>query len=84
MDPDANLARVRELTRRLSDPQLPAERERATDELVEHVEALDEWLSKGGFLPQAWAENCDFHRQMIDQHLRGRHAVQARARGEQA
>lgn len=25
------------------------------EEFVEDVEALDEWLSKGGFTPDAWA-----------------------------
>ena len=27
----------------------------AAERVVEHVEALDGWLSKGGFLPTAWA-----------------------------
>ena len=27
----------------------------AAESLVEHVQALDEWLSRGGFLPDAWA-----------------------------
>ena len=28
-------------------------------ELAEAFEALDQWLSKGGFLPAAWRENPD-------------------------
>lgn len=54
MDPNANLAELRRLTRRaLYDNDLtPAEVTR----LAELVEALDEWLAKGGSLPDAWAK----------------------------
>lgn len=70
MDPDACLARIREAAEadRMQGPPY--------DSLAELVQAMDEWLSKGGFLPQAWAENCDFDRQMRDQHIRRRHIVQ--------
>lgn len=82
MDPNANLARMRELADRLvrnGDKRTAIARHDGL-ELAEHVQAMDEWLVKGGFLPQAWAENCDFDRQMRDQHLRNRHIVQARSR----
>lgn len=49
MDPNANLAVVR----RLAASILDGERDLA-DSLAEHVQALDEWLSRGGFLPSAW------------------------------
>ena len=28
----------------------------AIEALVEHVDALDEWLAKGGFLPRDWMD----------------------------
>jgi len=54
MDPNANLEELRRLVRRqLYDNDLtPAEVTR----LAELVEALDEWIAKGGFLPSAWAK----------------------------
>jgi hypothetical protein len=47
MDPDTCLARIRALVAR----QLAADED---TELAELCEALDEWISQGGFLPQAW------------------------------
>lgn len=77
MDPNATLARIRELTASLLDSDADTGTAASIgDQLAEHVQALDEWLVKGGFLPQAWAENCDFHRQAIDQHIRRRHVEQ--------
>lgn len=29
--------------------------------LLEHIEALDEWLSKGGFLPAKWGRRTGLH-----------------------
>lgn len=59
MDPDATLARMRELQlewlsayrRGETDPDV---REDIADELFACVEDLDAWLSIGGFLPKAW------------------------------
>lgn len=56
MDPNANLRQQREIVRihntlEGSDIQLSP---RIMDRLVELVEALDEWLTKGGFMPDAW------------------------------
>lgn len=56
MDPNAALAEIRKLVERASDLESfprpdPAE---LLTELAEAVEGLDEWLSKGGFLPTAW------------------------------
>lgn len=55
MDPNANLEEIRRLvaefnstTKTESDPLRNHER------LVDLIEALDGWLSKGGFLPDAW------------------------------
>jgi hypothetical protein len=81
MDPNVCLARIRELT---SADVLDCDYSVLDfDQLVELarlIESLDGWLSNGGFLPQAWAENCDFDAQMRDQHLRRRQVV--RERGE--
>lgn len=59
MDPNAALAEIRKLVERASDLESfprpdPAE---LLTELAEAVEGLDEWLSKGGFLPTAWELN---------------------------
>lgn len=55
MDPNATLARIRELTASLLDSDAdPGTAASIGDQLAEHVQALDEWLSKGGFLPRAW------------------------------
>lgn len=50
MDPNANLAEQRRLFSSL-DKWTRADLER----LAELAEALDEWISAGGFLPDAWA-----------------------------
>jgi hypothetical protein len=54
MDPDANLAEMRDLsTRILGDAGLDPISYDA-DRLAELVQALDGWLSGGGFPPKAW------------------------------
>jgi len=51
MDPNANLKEMRMLVQtHLNAPLDGFDVER----LVELVEALDEWISKGGALPRAW------------------------------
>jgi hypothetical protein len=56
MDPNANLEEQRELRKKIIDglekdrTVLPADIMR----FAELVEALDEWLSKGWFLPKRW------------------------------
>lgn len=55
MDPNATLAEIRELIETentLKDGQY-------TDDIIERFEALDEWLSKGGFLPADWDNNAN-------------------------
>ncbi len=67
MDPDANLEEQREVTadimkiRDAADPYTGEFTEDQELELVTHAErlaelaqALDEWISKGGFLPKPW------------------------------
>jgi len=59
MDPDANLKEQLELARKITDVSLPfwgSVEEMCYDvnRLAELVLALDEWIKKGGFLPQQW------------------------------
>ena len=57
MDPDAVLQQLRELTR-----QVMLEVDLTTflaEDLAEKFQALDQWLSSGGFLPAAWDTNRD-------------------------
>lgn len=52
MDPDTTLAQIREL---IADQQTHNElNDTDTDRLVELIDSLDEWLTKGGFLPTEW------------------------------
>lgn len=64
MDPDACLNKIRSLKQLINDATECAEQDtsimnrrvaRLADELVQHVEALDGWISRGGFLPKAWS-----------------------------
>lgn len=60
MDPNANLAEQRRLVARIiaatDDIDRISETEIAhdADRLAALVDALDEWICKGGFLPHAW------------------------------
>lgn len=63
MDPNANLEEQRRIVARLiRDEKYPDEMSQAelqtytenASRLVDLVEALDEWISKGGALPDAW------------------------------
>ena len=61
MDPNANLEELRELIA-LNANRPDGARDLRPDEvdrLCELVEALDDWLSKGGFLPSAWERGND-------------------------
>jgi len=52
MDPDAALFAIRELAAAIAaaDEVSPWQ----AHELAEHVQALDAWITKGGFLPKDW------------------------------
>lgn len=59
MDPNSNLAEQLRIARDILhafDRELPWDDAEVT-RLAELVEALDGWLSKGGFLPEAWSTN---------------------------
>lgn len=51
MDPNTALARMRALTERADSQQLTLEE---GFELAELISGLDQWLSRGGFLPTDW------------------------------
>jgi hypothetical protein len=59
MDPNTCLATIRSLAARIisydiSVPFDTDEYEEKTMELAEHMQALDAWITNGGFLPQDW------------------------------
>jgi len=53
MDPNANLKEQREIITRLRDCDLLPD-PHDTFRLVELCLALDQWISRGGFLPTEW------------------------------
>jgi len=70
MDPDEVLKKAREAAKRAQeaieeDPDVHGNgvrRDDATGDLVETFEALDRWLSKGGFLPKDWTRTNEVTR----------------------
>ena len=57
MDPDESLRQIRRLTRETAVDDIGYdEAVDSLNELIECVQDLDEWLGKGGFLPDAWAD----------------------------
>ena len=54
MDPNANLAEQRRIVERMLDNEENPDYLDDAQRLAELVEALDGWITKGGFLPKAW------------------------------
>lgn len=58
MDPDACLQSMRACYEQMLDPSFEKctnkEKEEISLELAGHIEALDMWLSSGGFPPDEW------------------------------
>ena len=54
MDPTANLQEQRRLTAIINESIYASEISDAAVELAELAEALDQWISGGGFLPAQW------------------------------
>jgi DNA-binding transcriptional MerR regulator len=64
MDPTACLHEIRELVKKLRALQaeestawrrgIPEEIADVADQLADYQEALDDWLSRGGFMPNQW------------------------------
>ena len=66
MDPDENLKTQRDLSHELSetlfddeDKPLSKETEETCARLAESVQAMDEWIRRGGFIPKEWARNAN-------------------------
>jgi hypothetical protein len=59
MDPNKALETIRECTGELrsQDDDGTLDSGSQTGTLLEAIESLDEWLCKGGFLPDDWKEN---------------------------
>jgi hypothetical protein len=57
MDPDACLEEIRAKIKQINDEQDDMAALVMLPELTELVEALDEWISKGGYLPKGWTKD---------------------------
>lgn len=56
MDPDMTLVEIRNLCAEMRHPlATPQDVASIGDELAGLVTGLDQWLERGGFLPQAWS-----------------------------
>ncbi len=55
MDPNVTLLELRRKMTVLKEGNISTkDKDRLLDALVEEFEALDEWISRGGFLPTDW------------------------------
>lgn len=65
MDPNANLREMLELARHMAScgrtEDICGSNEHEPSRLAELVEALDGWITKGGFLPDRWRVTQNFH-----------------------
>lgn len=61
MDPNANLARQRELAAQILAHGRAFTADQS-EELAALVQSLDEWIINGGFLPEAWRVVRDYPR----------------------
>jgi hypothetical protein len=57
MDPNETLRLLRLTLKQMKADTDPAIRQAHADEAAEHFNALDNWMSSGGFLPEAWKRN---------------------------
>lgn len=57
MDPNETLRLLRLTVAQMRADEHPDIRKAHADEIAEYFDALDEWLSRGGFLPEAWEAN---------------------------
>lgn len=57
MDPNATLARLRRAVDGIEAVAANPAEDWSGEliDVLEHVAALDEWISRGGFLPQGWS-----------------------------
>lgn len=68
MDPTETLAKIRSLQQELDSADIAVVWD-LTPELSEAVKNLDEWISKGGFLPTQWKRHAI--RSDLERGLRG-------------
>lgn len=68
MDVNAVLARARQAVRDMASAPNPGALAEASRDLADSFEAVDEWLSKGGFLPADW----EAHRRPATGRIAGR------------
>lgn len=54
MDPNQLLLLIRMTSMQMKMDEDPAVFKAHAEELMEYIADLDEWLTKGGFLPAAW------------------------------
>ena len=59
MDPNEALETQRDLVEELCSSIVPDDLEEKVSQLSESVMALDEWIMKGGFLPEEWEIRCN-------------------------
>jgi hypothetical protein len=57
MDPNTALRNIRALCRDIDRASINAEVLDLAEELAQHIEGLDQWLSAGGFPPADWTTN---------------------------
>lgn len=57
MDPDATLRDIRDLIDEINATTDKARLVDLSGQLTEKVEALDTWITSGGFLPASWARS---------------------------
>jgi hypothetical protein len=55
MDPNASLSRIRALVREHAAAESNEHKAGIADELVDLIDSLDQWLSRGGFKPKPWS-----------------------------
>jgi hypothetical protein len=71
MDPNIVLENIRSLVARIQDDPCSSIQDDA-DSLASLIQSLDEWLMKGGFLPNEWAKNQPTNPQHIQrQRIKG-------------
>lgn len=56
MDPNTTLAELREYVRKVLYAPEELDNDDIGDEICERFEALDNWIARGGFLPDAWKQ----------------------------
>ena len=54
MDPSTCFETITKLSAKIQEGHSSSD---LTEELLEHIDALKGWLSKGGFLPTAWKQS---------------------------